>query len=185
VKQHSADFLNFQSRVRQILFSASLPTVNFSKATFPTVAKVNLSKFMGTWYVSAGRFTIFEKDVTNASETYRYDKSKNLIDINFSYRQGSPKGPLKKIPQTGKVVAGTQNSHWLVSPLWPFKFDYLILALAEDYSWVAIGVPDQKYVWIMHRKKKASPKEVSLVKSRLKSIHYDIKNIKIVPQKWA
>lgn len=177
---------NLHTRIRQALFLGSLPPVTLgAPASFPTVAKVDLLKFMGSWYVSAGRFTIFEKNVTNAVETYRYDPVNKWIDIDFSYRKGSPKGKLKKIPQTGRVVDGTNNSHWHISPLWPFKFDYLILALARDYSWVAIGVPDQKYLWIMHREKQASRQDVNLVVKKLKSIHYNVEDLQIVPQKWS
>jgi apolipoprotein D and lipocalin family protein len=139
---------------------------------------------MGTWYVAAGRFTIFEKDVNNAVEKYSYDDRKKIINIDFSYRQKSPEGKEKKIPQTAKVVEGTQNAHWLISPLWPFKFDYLVVALAEDYSWVAIGVPDQKYLWIMFRKKNPNQDEIQVVISKLNEIQYDTKNLIYVPQKW-
>jgi apolipoprotein D and lipocalin family protein len=171
--------------VRQVLLLGLLPAVSScATVSFPTVDQVDLPRFMGTWYVSAGRFTFLEKEVNNAVEIYKYDADKKTIDINFSYRQGSPDGKLKKIPQTGTVVDGTRNSHWLVSPFWPFKFDYLIVALADDYSWVAIGVPNQKYLWIMHRKKQASRQEIDQVISQLKAIHYNTEDIEIVPQKW-
>jgi apolipoprotein D and lipocalin family protein len=139
---------------------------------------------MGSWYVAAGRLTMFEKDVNNAVETYHYDEKSKIIDIDFSYRQGSPDGKEKKIPQTGKIVEGSQNAHWKVSPFWPLKFDYLIIALAEDYSWVAVGVPDQKYLWIMTRETQANQEKVDQIIKQLKSIGYNVADIKNVPQKW-
>lgn len=185
MKYLSKNPLKLKSALRQILLFTYLPAVTAcSTVSFPTVEKVDLERFMGTWYVSAGRFTVFEKDVNNAVEIYRYDKATDTIDINFSYRQNSPEGKEKKIPQTGKIVAATNSAHWLVSPFWPLKFDYLIIALAEDYSWTAIGVPNQKYLWIMHRKKQASLEEVNLVISHLKAINYKVDEIQIVPQKW-
>ena len=152
--------------------------------SFPTVEKVDLPRFMGPWYVAAGRFTMFETEVNNAVEIYSYNEKTKRIDIDFSYRKGSPNGKLKKIPQTATVVEGSQNAHWLVSPFWPLKFDYLVVALAEDYSWVAIGVPNQKYLWIMFRKKTPSKAEIDVPLTELNRIHYDTSQIVYVPQEW-
>lgn len=177
--------MRLQKFCAKLLAWSAIPTLSgCATASFPTVSKVDLSRFMGTWYVSAGRFTMFEKDVNNAVEIYQYDDKTKTILIDFTYRQGSPEGKEKKIPQKGKVVEGTQNAHWLISPFWPLKFDYLVVALAEDYSWVAVGVPNQKYLWIMHRKKHASTEEINKVISHLKSINYNVDKIQIVPQKW-
>ncbi len=149
--------------------------------TFPTVPRVDLQKFMGTWYVAAGRFTIFEKEVHNGVEVYSYDESSKKIDIQFTYNKGSLKGELKKFSQTGKVVEGTNNAHWHVSPFWPLSFDYLIIALAEDYSWVAVGVPSQKYLWIMFRNKSIQKNEVQNVIEELRKINYNTSDIVFVP----
>lgn len=44
--------------------------------TFETVANVNLDRFMGKWYVIAGRFTFVEKGAHNAIEIYTYNQKK-------------------------------------------------------------------------------------------------------------
>ncbi|MES2769886.1 MAG: lipocalin family protein [Bdellovibrionota bacterium] len=174
-----------QSIFSQIFMIASIPAFSAcSTVSFPTVEKVDIERFMGTWYVSAGRFTILEKDVHNAVEIYTYDKTKDTIDIDYTYRKGSSNGKIKKVPQKGYIVAGTNNAHWLVSPFWPLKFDYLVIDLADDYSWVAIGVPNQKYLWIMHRSSQVSRKEVDMVIDRLKAINYKTNDIVFVPQNW-
>lgn len=139
---------------------------------------------MGSWYVAAGRFTILETEVHNAVEIYSYDEADKKIIIDFSYRRGSTTGKLVKIPQTAKVVEGTQNAHWLVSPFWPLKFDYLIIALDENYSWVAIGVPSQKYLWIMFRSNHPTEPEVAKVITHLSKIGYNTSKLVYVPQKW-
>jgi len=36
--------------------------------------------------------------------------------------------------------------------LWPFKIGYWIIELADDYSYVVVGHPDEKYLFIMARK---------------------------------
>ena len=49
------------------------------------------------------------------------------------------------------AVEGSSNARLKVSFFWPFYGDYWILDLAEDYSWVIIGEPTGKYLWILAR----------------------------------
>jgi apolipoprotein D and lipocalin family protein len=148
-----------------------------------TVPKVDIQKFMGNWKVLAGRFTFLEKDVHNGIEIYTWNEEKERIDIGFTYNKGSFDGPLKSIPQKGWIENKTTNSHWKVSPIWPIKADYLILAVADDYSWTAIGVPNQKYLWIMAR---TTTNQDDTIKTALKAVelkNYRTDEIVRVPHK--
>ena len=146
-----------------------------------TVSRVEIDRYMGTWYVMAGRFTFLEKEVNNAVEVYTWNREKDRIDIAFNYNKGNLTGPIKSIPQKGWIKDKKTNAHWLVSPLWPFKADYLIIDLAEDYSWVAIGVPSQNYLWIMARDFKFSRDKIDTVLKRLQKLDYNTDNIVFVP----
>jgi len=146
-----------------------------------TVPSVELKKFMGEWYVLAGRFTFLEKDVHNGLESYTWNQEKERIDVAFTYNQGSLTGPRKSIPQKAWVYNQQTNAHWKVSPLWPFKFDYLIVALDKDYRWTAIGVPDQKYLWIMARDWKNPEPVIEEAMKSLEAAGYDAKNLVLVP----
>ncbi len=106
---------------------------------------------MGTWYVIAGRFTPLEKGAHNAIEIYTYLPDLEQIDIDFKFNRGSLDGAPVSIAQKGWVYNKENRSHWKISPFWPLKLDYLVLAVAGDYSWTAIGVPNQSYLWIMAR----------------------------------
>ncbi len=149
-----------------------------------TVEKVDLKRFMGNWFVLAGRFTFLEKDVYNGLEIYTWNDEKQRIDVDFTYNKGSFDGDKKSIPQKATVYNEKTNAHWKVSPLWPFKFDYLIVDLDEDYQWTAIGVPDQKYLWIMARDWKNPETIIKTVTERLEKKGYDAKNLVIVPHRW-
>jgi apolipoprotein D and lipocalin family protein len=149
-----------------------------------TVSNVETSKFMGDWYVLAGRFTFLEKDVHNGLERYTWNDDKNRIDVDFTYNKGSISGPKKSIPQTAWIFNQETKAHWKVSPLWPFKFDYLIVALDENYRWTAIGVPNQKYLWIMARDWKNPEPTINEAIRHLNEIGYDTKNLIRVPQQW-
>ncbi len=144
------------------------------------VPELAMSKFMGSWYVQSGRFTPFEKDVYNGHEKYTWNQKEQRIDIEFTYNKGSFDGELKSIPQKGWIFNATTNSHWKVSPLWPLKFDYLVIGLAPDYSWTVIGVPDQKYVWIMTREKQFDRDKLNQIVNEMKKKNYDMDNLVLV-----
>lgn len=150
-----------------------------------TVESVDINKFSGKWYVLAGRFTPLETGVHNAIESYKLNPDEDNIEISFTYNQDSFDGKVKSIPQKGWVINKTTKAHWKVSPLWPLRFDYLIVALAEDYSWTAIGVPDQDYLWIMARDYKNADATIETAVKKLNEFGYD-STIKVtVPHKYS
>lgn len=148
-----------------------------------TVKSVDMQIFMGKWYVLGGRFTVFEKDVHNGIETYTWNEKEDRIDIDFKYNEGSLTGKVKSIPQKGWIYNSKTNAHWNVQPFWPLKLDYLIIGLANDYSWTAIGVPNQKYLWIMSRSPENAGTKIAAAQARLNEIGYDGKIEVIVPHK--
>lgn len=155
-----------------------------SEKYMKTVDKVDIDRFMGNWYVVAGRFTLLEKNVHNGLETYTWNEQKQRIDIGFTYNKGSFDGKVVSLPQKGWIHNKETNAHWKVSPMWPLKLDYLIIDLADDYSWTAIGVPNQKYVWIMAKDWRNPGPVIDEALTRLKELGYNDKDIVVVPHKW-
>ncbi len=149
-----------------------------------TVESVDISRFMGNWYVLAGRFSFLEKDVHNGLETYTWNADQQRIDVGFTFNQGSFTGPQKSIPQKAWIYNQATHAHWKVSPLWPFKFDYLIVALDSNYQWTAIGVPDQKYLWIMARDYKNPEATIQEAVLQLNRAGYDSTQMVRVPHQW-
>jgi apolipoprotein D and lipocalin family protein len=139
--------------------------------------KINLSQFMGQWYVQTGRFTYFEKDAYNAVELYTWNEDKDRIDIEFSFNKKSLNGELKSIAQKGWVYNHETNTHWKVSPLWPIKLDYLIVYVDPNYEWTAIGVPDQKYLWVMSRAKNPPREQADKIIEILRKKNYNISKL--------
>ena len=145
-----------------------------------TVSNVDLKRFMIPWYVQAGRFTIFEKDPYNSIESYVWNEKEQQIDIEFSYNKGGFDGPIKKMPQKGWVKNSMTNATWEIQPIWPLKFDFLIIALAEDYEWTVIGVPNQKYVWVMTKNPHFSREKIDQIIKDIAKTGYSIENIQYV-----
>jgi apolipoprotein D and lipocalin family protein len=136
---------------------------------------------MGDWYVQAGRFTFLEKEVHDGRERYTWNEEKKRIDINYVFRKGGFDGPRKEYNSRAWIEDPQTPARWKFQMLWPITLDQLIIALDEDYRWTVVGVPNQKYVWIMSRDPQFPRSEVDAVIERVKALGYDMSEIVYVP----
>lgn len=158
----------------------SCSSLNFEK----TVDQLDIKKFMGDWYVIIGRTTFFEKNAHNSIETYTWNEQEKRIDILFNFKKGSFDAELETMSQRGWIYNKESNAHWKISPLWPFKLDYLIIALAEDYSWTAVGVPSGRYLWIMSRDYKMDQKQVEEIIQKVALLGYPVHDLVQIPHRY-
>jgi apolipoprotein D and lipocalin family protein len=159
------------------LFLSTLLLACSSTTYKKTVAQVDRDRYMGDWYVMAGRFTLFEKDVYNAVEIYKWNQKEQRIDIDYHYNKGSLTGPVKKIPQKAWITDENTKATWDVQPFWPLKFTYLVIGLDKDYQWTAVGVPDEGYLWIMSRDPQMPREKIDSILQDLEREGYDTKDI--------
>jgi apolipoprotein D and lipocalin family protein len=146
-----------------------------------TVEHVDLDRFMGDWYVIANIPTFIEKDAYNAIETYRLDDD-GTVATTFKFNKGSPDGPLKTYHPRGYIRDKASNAVWGMQFIWPFKAEYRIIFLSEDYSKTVIGRSKRDYVWIMAREPAISDDEYASITNFLQEQGYDIKDLQKVPQ---
>jgi len=154
-----------------------------SRAPINTVDYVDLQRFMGDWYVIANIPTFVEKGAHNAVESYRLDDD-GSIDTTFTFRADSFDGEQKTYNPRGFVVDTESNAVWGMQFVWPFKGDYRIVYLDDDYTRTAIGREKRDYVWIMARSPSIPDDEYAAIVSYLGDQGYDTSKIQKVPQRW-
>lgn len=66
---------------------------------------------------------------------------------------------------------------------WPFKAEYRIIYLTEDYSQTVIGRTKRDYVWIMARKPVMPAEDYHRILDFLKAQGYDLSKLRKVPHK--
>jgi apolipoprotein D and lipocalin family protein len=147
-----------------------------------TVETVDLKRFMGDWYVIASIPTFIEKGAYNAIESYRLNDD-GTVATTFTFNKGSMDGPLKKYAPRGFIKDTSSNAVWGMQFIWPFKAEYRIIFLSEDYSITVIGRTKRDYVWIMARKPAISSAEYASISKFLQEQGYDITKLQKVPQK--
>lgn len=146
-----------------------------------TVEYVDLNRFMGRWYVIGIIPNFIEKNAVNGIETYTLNED-GTIAIEYQFRNKSSQGKLKTMHPKAWVYNRKTNAEWRVQFFYPIKFPYLIIDLADDYSYTVIGVPNRKFVWIMSRNAQIAEETYQQILTRLKKIGYDANNIVPMPQ---
>ena len=166
-----------------LLFMFMLTGCAASKPPIRTEASVDLSKFMGDWYVIANIPTFIEKGAHNAIESYAMNDD-GSIATTFRFRKDSFDGELKTYHPTGYVKEDGSNAIWGMQFIWPIKADYRIVYLNEDYSQTIIGRQQRDYVWIMARTPQIPEQDYTDLLQLLENEGYDISKIQKVPQQW-
>jgi apolipoprotein D and lipocalin family protein len=149
-----------------------------------TVEHVDLPRFMGDWYVIANIPTFVETEAYNAVESYRLD-SDGTIDTVFTFRKGGFDGKEKRYNPRGFVVDTDSNAVWGMQFVWPFRGDYRIVYLNDDYTQTVIGREKRDYVWIMARQPSIPEGDYQRILRLLEEEGYDISQIQKVPQRWS
>ena len=148
-----------------------------------TVDYVDIDKFMGDWYVIANIPTFIEKGAHNAIESYQLNKD-GSIATTFSFNQDGFDGEKKIYEPVGYIRDKETNSVWGMQFIWPFKADYRIVYLNDEYSHTIIGREKRDYVWIMARTPEIPDDDYERLLVLLDKEGYDINKIQKVPQNW-
>lgn len=147
----------------------------------PPVAKVDLPRFMGDWYVIASIPTYIEKEAFNAVESYTLLPD-GTIDTVFTFNKGSSDGEPKRYNPHGFVVENTNDAVWGMQFVWPIKAEYIIAYLADDYSSTVVARNSRDYVWIMARQPMLSAAKYQELTGLVQAMGYDMSKLRPVPQ---
>jgi apolipoprotein D and lipocalin family protein len=174
-------------RIYMPLLLAALAGFSFGctsvKTPLKTVQYVDLSRYMGDWYVIANIPYFAEKNCFDSIESYALRPDGN-IDNWFTCRKKSFDAPLeRKANALATVTDKTSNAVWQVRFFKILSVKYLILDLDPNYQWVAVGHPSRRYGWIMARTKTLDAATYQGILRRLANQGYDPAKFKMVPQR--
>lgn len=175
--------MQIQKRLFALSGAVLLSACQASLPPLETVDRVDLERFMGDWYVIANIPTFVEKGAHNAVESYRLDDD-GSIATTFKFRKGGFDGPEKEYHPRGFVRNTQTNAEWGMQFVWPFKGDYRIIYLADDYSVTIIGRNKRDYVWLMARSPSMSETDYQQAVQFIADSGYDTSQLQRVPQKW-
>jgi apolipoprotein D and lipocalin family protein len=155
---------------RLIAFAALLPACLGLIGAAPEPAKpIQLQNYTGRWYEVAHLHNMFQEDCTGAEVNYTPTPDGGFRVVDTCLRTGKP--PKVYHPSMKVLDPGTNAKFRLT--FFPFIWkDYWILDYAPDNSWVVLGEPTGRYLWLFSRTPDLQSHKGALV-SRAKSLGYD------------
>ncbi len=121
-----------------------------------TVPVVDLDRYVGTWFEVARFDNVFQRGCAgDVTATYAKRPDGRLDVINRCRRaDGSmttAAGVARVVDITTRAKLKVRFAPAFLSWLPMVWGDYWIIGLADDYSWVVVGTPDRKYLWVLSR----------------------------------
>jgi apolipoprotein D and lipocalin family protein len=107
------------------------------------------------------------------------------IATTFTFRKGSAEGNRKQYNPTGFIVDKQSNALWDMQFIWPFKAEYRVIYLDDDYQTTIIGRSKRDYVWLMSRQPGIDENSYRSLLGFIQSQGYDIDKVQKVPQVWS
>ena len=146
-----------------------------------TVERVDIDRYLGTWFEIASYPAWFAKNCTGVTAEYSLREDDRLQVVNRCYK-GSLDGKLKEARGRAKVVDQDTNAKLKVSFFGPFWGDYWVIDLDSEYRWAVVGEPKRKYLWILSRTPTLDQETLEGILSRLPAMSYDPDRLQWTPQ---
>ena len=147
------------------------------------VDRVDLERFMGSWYVIVSTPTFIDRDSFNAVESYSLEPD-GTISTTFTFQKGGFDGPERIYRPRGFVRPDGSNAVWGMQFIWPIKADYQIVYLDKDYTRVIIAREKRDLVWLMARDPVLPQAEYRALVAHIVALGYDEDSLRLTPQQW-
>ncbi len=146
-----------------------------------TVEKVEVNRYLGTWYEIASFPQSFQKGCTATTATYSLRADGDLDVLNQCHLE-KVDGELKVANGRARVVDKVTNAQLEVSFFRPFWGDYWIIELEPEYQYAVVGHPGRDYLWILSRTPTMDPARYDAILERLTARGYEIDRLNKTPQ---
>lgn len=156
--------------IAMMLFSGCAMFFSNNDAPLETVPGVDVMRYAGKWYEIASLPFSFQKGCSCTTAEYQLREDGVLSVTNTCNKDGE----IDRAVGKAFIVEGSNNAKLKVQFFWPFKGDYWVIDLADDYSYVVVGVPSRKYCWILSRTRTMNDDVYAGIMERVKSKGFDI-----------
>lgn len=166
-----------------VLFGLGAVTMAYAETKpLATVEKVELDKYLGTWYEVARKPLQFQnkcdRDVT---ATYTLNENGNVkVDNRCLKKDGSQtqsvgEAYIQNPPYNSKLKVSflPEAIRWI--PVG--RGDYWILKLDDNYQTVLVGEPKRKYMWVLSRTPQPDPAVINEYLDYAKSVGFDLSDL--------
>ncbi|MGE3172105.1 MAG: lipocalin family protein [Planctomycetota bacterium] len=154
-----------------------------SHPPLPTVAQVDLPRFMGAWFVIGHVPAGSEAAAHNAVESYQL-LADGTIATTYAFRDGGFDGELRVMEPSAVVWDRRTNAEWGMRFFWPLRFEYRITWLDADYQTTIVARSARDYAWIMARRPHVDDATWQELTAALVAQGYAADRLRRVPHRW-
>ena len=155
---------------------ASTTTERLKLPPLTVVEKVDIARYMGTWYEIASFPQSFQEGCTGTTANYTL-RDDGEVDVVNRCNKGSLDGEEDSAEGRARVTDPSTNAKLEVSFFRPFWGEYWIIDLGAEYEYAVVGHPGRDYLWILSRTPTMDPTVYEEIEKRLLSKHYQVKRL--------
>ena len=170
------------------LQAQTAPTPASTQAPLPTIAALDVPRYMGRWYEIAKFPNWFQrKCVADTSANYQLLADGSVEVLNqCRQKNGEMQQALGAARQIGPATSPKLQVRF--APAWlsvlPFVWgNYWVIDLDERYELVAISEPKREYLWVLSRSPQVEPARYQALLSRLKALGLDTDKLEVTVQR--
>ncbi len=145
------------------------------------LAKLDLPRYMGHWYVIANVPYSGEKDYVAGQAEWKLRDDGRIADA-YIGRKGGFDAPETRREFVDTVLPDTGNAHWRVRIFWPISVSQLTLYVDPMYQTTVLGYPDKSLAWILARTPYVTEAKYREMLGHLDEQGYDVSRLRRVPQ---
>ncbi|MBC7384708.1 MAG: lipocalin family protein [Cryobacterium sp.] len=143
-----------------------------------TVPKVDLNRYVGTWYQIAYFPAFFQKSCASDTKAIYSARADGTIDVRNECRKKN--GDLSSIQATARVIDATTNAKLKVKFFWFAPAgDYWVIDLGKNYEFAVVGEPKREYLWILSRTPEMNQTSYNEIIERARLKHFDVNRLEI------
>jgi apolipoprotein D and lipocalin family protein len=135
------------------------------------VDKLDVNRFAGKWYSLYSIPTMFDKGSRETTTTYTLNND-GYYNVFTACKKGDDNET--KTYKSKLFPEDSADGSMRAQFVWPIKIDYWVIELADDYTYVVVGHPDHKFLFIMSRKPVMDKKLHDEIVARCKAKGYDV-----------
>ena len=150
-----------------------------SRPPLPVAEHLDLARYQGTWHEIARLPMFFQRHcVRGTTATYTAEADGIRVFNRCLDRSG------EAITATGHARIGPEGNpaKLKVTFFWPFRADYWVIALDDDYRWALVGEPRRHYLWLLSRSPAMDRARAEAILDKARAAGYDLGDLIWAPQ---
>lgn len=136
------------------------------------VAKLDLRRFVGSWYEVARYPNRAEKHCANdAVRLYALGDKPGRIQVVTTCRTKEGYADVRNM--NGRTADKNGDGKLKVTSIWPFSTPFWVLAVGPQYEWALLGNPNHKLLWVLSRTPTMTPEVLAEAEAKASAEGYD------------